>query len=143
MLKEALGFVVSRIIPPNTLSSFDGIGGWYERNPYHRYNEGDVIVLRIPPYASGFGERPVGVIEDYRIVKKLTGRRVGRYFVEMTRDASSEEYRDQLDLGAPVRTRVTEKGTEHFKWNIENLFELVPKGTSPQDALGHYDQHQR
>ena len=63
-LIERVGATIVRNIVPREALLSSELGKWYERSESHRYNAGDVLVLRAN--SLGFGVRPVAVVKEYR-----------------------------------------------------------------------------
>jgi hypothetical protein len=136
-MKETLkskGLKIINQLNPNITLGFGTIGRAYERSEGHRFNEGDVLIAskfskNRDGLWFGYGGRPVAVVIAYEKGKEDCGKDRYGYRVTM--------YFDQKDDGNGNTVR-KQKEEKHFKWNIENQFKKVPKGFTPEQALGLY-----
>ena len=121
--EETKGKIVSILIPGALLLG-GKLGSWYEKNPYHKFNEGDILVLRNNNIC-GYGIRPVAVVEKYHAE---VGKE-GRYTITMQNDSGGSffEWMDNNTVLPNVERKSQRE--EHFKWNIENQFKKVPVNT--------------
>lgn len=112
----------------------------YERDPYHKYSEGDVLILR-DRRIYGFGLRPVARVKGY--YRQEDGR--FKYLVLMSGDADYVPVPQSKGLNGLVWKNEVPEGAGrketlglHFKWNIENHFKKVPKDTTFVGAIDLY-----
>jgi hypothetical protein len=130
-----VGRAIPRIVPEGTLLT-SRLAEWYVQNESHRYQTGDVLILRGFPgndIFTGFGIRPIGTVLDYEKQEVFSGRGKQEYFYRI----SMEQDGTDPDTDEPGRiTRVE----DHFKWNIEHHFVKLPKGMTPEQALQRYGQ---
>jgi hypothetical protein len=135
MNEEIKGRIVSAVVPGTFLLGTK-LGDWYEKNPHHKFGEGDILILR-GRNAFGYGIRPVAVVKRYKVRKDEFGT-AGKYDISMYRD-------DQGDFFQWMRQNEVPQGVErivsdheiHSKWNIENQFKKVPVNTV-DEALAIY-----
>ena len=137
MKEETKGKIVSALVPGHFLLG-TRLGDWYEKNPYHRFNEGDILILKWGTGAAGYGNRPVAVVNGYKMVEDF-GRLVGRYDITMHRDKGRHIWEDEVSEGfdAGGIERIVKHHAIHFKWNIENHFKRVAVD-SVDEALALY-----
>jgi len=139
------GLIVGTLVPRNLLLG-SKLGAWYNRNPYHRFDEGDVLILR-SRNLFGYGIRPVAVVEDYKIRDFGFGEE-GKYSLTMYMDAEFVPEYSERGLVIDNRwwrhneviqcvERTVNEHELHFKWNIENQFKKVQARTV-DDALVLY-----
>ncbi len=123
MEEQTKGRIVSALVPGNFLLGTE-LGDWYERNPYHKFNEGDILILRDRNIA-GYGIRPVAVVNGYDSEEGLGKRR--NYYVTMYEDRQGDILRwaKQNEVSQGVE-RIVSNHETHVKWNIENHFKRVP-----------------
>lgn len=133
MKSKILGKIVSFLIPGNLLLG-TRLGDWYEKNSYHKYEKGDILVLK-DRCIYGYGIRPVAVIDDYRMKKDS---QEGKYHLTMHADADGdfEAWMKGNEVPQGVK-RETCTGEIHFKWNIENQFKKI-RVKNVDEALSHY-----
>ncbi len=126
MKTETKGRLVSMLIPPNFLLD-TRLGNWYDRNTYHKYKEGDILIL-FNRIVHGFGIRPVTLVNSYEN---------GRYNVTMHKDDDGDHLKwawsNRISAGIE---RITESGFKS-KWDIENLFKKT-NAESVDEALQLY-----
>ncbi|MBW2997092.1 hypothetical protein KY349_01990 [Candidatus Woesearchaeota archaeon] len=134
MIQEFLGGVVSRIVPGQSLL-LSSIGRWYSKNPYHKFNEGDILILKTRNLV-GHGVRPVAVVQGYAVRDGKYGKE-GLYELMMHTDSSGDFFKwmENNEVPAGVERRVDEE--THYKWNIENRFKRVPVN-NVDEALALY-----
>ncbi len=127
-VESALGTIVRTFVPDMTLLN-SRLGEWYDRNPSHKYQPGDILVQNGPQI--GFGQRAVAIIKDYYIDKACGGQ----YKVEMHTDGESTPDTDEI-------MRLSQEES-HFKWNMEFLFKRVPRDMTPNEAVDLYPDTQK
>ncbi len=135
MIQKTLGQIVNIVVPGDWLL-WDKLGDWYRENPYHRYNLGDVLILRNRGFV-GFGIRPVMKIQNYTLEER-GGRLESKYTVLMQSDMEGDFdrwiQRNEVLQGVE---RVVEEEV-HFKWNVEYLFKRVSTKTL-DEAVKRYN----
>jgi len=135
MNEETKGRIVSAVVPGTFLLGTK-LGEWYEKNPNHRFNEGDILILR-GRNAFGYGIRPVAVVNSYEVREDQFGK-AGKYHITMYRDGQGDFFQWMRQNEVPQGVeRVVSEDEVHFKWNIENQFKKVPV-TSVDEALVFY-----
>ncbi len=135
MDNQTKGRIVSALVPgPFLLGT--RLGDWYERNPHHRFGEGDILILR-DRRTAGYGVRPVAVVNRYELREDQFDRR-GEYDITMYRDEAGHLLRwvRQNEIPQGIE-RIASEHEIHFKWNIENHFRKVPVRTV-DEALALY-----
>lgn len=135
MNEQTLGRIVSALVPGDLLLG-TRLGKWYEKNPHHRFNQRDILILRSRTYL-GYGIRPVAVVNGYEVREDQFGK-IGKYDITMYRDGQGDFLqwmrRNEVPLGVE---RTVGEHEIHFKWNIENGFKKVPVN-SLDEALAWY-----
>ena len=130
MSTATLGHLVSALVP-KTLLLGTRLGRWYEKNPFHRFNPGDILILQSRRIL-GYGMRPVAVVHGYTIANYGFGTE-GRYAITMHSDIvnNDEDYPHWVDTNEVPRgiPREVREHKFHFKWNIENHFRKVVAST--------------
>jgi hypothetical protein len=135
-LEFAVGKAVSKIVPGNLLL-LSKLGKWYEKNSYHKYESGDILILD-SRNIYGYGLRPVAVIDNYSIGDTTFGKE-GVYTLTMYRDDAGNFFEWMGKNIIPFDVKRTESKDEcHFKGNIENQFKKV-KVSSIEQALALYE----
>lgn len=134
MREETKGRIVSALVPRTFLLGTK-LGDWYEKNPHHRFDEGDILILRHRDIL-GYGIRPVVVVNGY--VREDAFGEAGKYDITMHRDGEGNfsDWMRQNEVPQGVERTVREHEI-HFKWNIENHFKKVPVN-SVDEALALY-----
>lgn len=129
------GEIVSTLVPGDFLLGTK-LGDWYEKNPFHRFNKGDILILSSRSIF-GYGLRPVAVVNGYEIRESRSGK-TGKYDITMYHDAEGNffQWMRQNEVPQGVERTVGEHEI-HFKWNIENQFKKVPV-SSVDEALALY-----
>jgi len=125
MDKQSKGRIVSALVPRTFLLGTK-LGDWYEKNPHHKFDEGDILILR-DRNAFGYGIRPVAVVNGYELKEDQFGGKAGKYDITMYRDEQGDfsQWMKQNEVPQGVERTVSESEI-HFKWNIENQFKKVP-----------------
>lgn len=135
MESETKGKIVSTFVPGFVLLG-TRLGDWYDRNPYHRFEKGDILILR-DRRIFGYGVRPVAVVNGFEI-KDFGFGIEGKYNITMYRDAKEDFFqwatRNEILHGVE---RIVNEHEIHFKWNIENQFKKV-NVNSVDEALALY-----
>jgi hypothetical protein len=135
MDEQTKGRIVNALVPGTFLLGTK-LGDWYEKNPYHRFDEGDILILR-GRGAFGYGIRPVAVVNGYEVREDQFGK-VGKYDITMYRDGEGDFFQWMRENVVPQGVERTVNEHEiHFKWNIENQFKKVPVN-SVDEALALY-----
>ncbi|MBI1972898.1 hypothetical protein HYS50_02750 [Candidatus Woesearchaeota archaeon] len=126
MSTETLGHLVSALVPKTFLLG-TRLGRWYKKNPFHRFNPGDILILQSRRIL-GYGMRPVAVVHGYRIANYGFGIE-GRYDVTLHSDVvdDGDDYERWIQTNEVPRgiAREVRERKFHFKWNIENHFRKV------------------
>ena len=119
MLEKFLGKIVSNTFPRDLLLT-EKIAEWYEQNPYHKFNKGDILIIRDRKIL-GYGIRAVAVVNDY--YKK--GKK-GEYDIDMYKDTKGNllQWITKNEIPQGVE-RILSGHEKHFKFNIENHFKKV------------------
>lgn len=142
MSTATLGHLVSALVPKHFLLG-TRLGRWYEQNPFHRFNQGDILIL-MDRRILGYGMRPVAVVHGYAIDNYGFGRE-GRYDITISRDIvpSDEEYERWVDANKVPHgvAREVRERKFHFKWNIENHFRKVVASTL-EEAVALYGSNE-
>jgi hypothetical protein len=143
--EEMRGALVSALVPGNQLL-LSKLGEWYRANPFHKYDAGDILILK--SRHGGYGLRPVAEVQRYDLEDSRSGRgKEGIYTVKMHEDGTdsvrtgsyagsvfeSWDVKNELPTGLP---RVSEL-QKHFKWNLEYQFKKV-KVATVEEALALY-----
>ncbi|MCP3682904.1 MAG: hypothetical protein GY861_09460 [bacterium] len=134
MISELAGKFVGNVVPGKLL--LNRLGRWYEGHEYHKFDEGDILVLkeRLP----GFGKRPVAIVNEYAIKDTPDGKR-GRYDITVHKDKDGNYFRW---MGANVFPqgveRIVSENEIYPKWNIENRFKKVSVETI-DEAVALYE----
>ena len=132
--EETRGKIVSKLVPGDALLG-GKLGDWYEGNTYHKFNKGDILILK-RRNIFGYGVRPVLVVEGYEI--KIEGSRAaGRYNMTAHTDVGSDFFVWMNKNMVPEDVERTVANETHFKWNIENQFRKV-KVKTVEEALALY-----
>lgn len=135
MHEQTKGRIVSAFVPGTFLLGTK-LGDWYKKNPHHRFQEGDILILR-SRNALGYGIRPVAVVNGYEIREDQFGK-AGRYDITMYRDGGGDFFQWVRQNEVPQGVeRIIKEHEIHFKWNIENHFRKVPFKTV-DEALAYY-----
>jgi hypothetical protein len=135
MNEQTKGKIVSELVPGTFLLG-TRLGKWYEKNPYHKFDEGDILTLRNRrPF--GYGIRPVAVVNGYEVRENEFGK-AGKYDITMYSDETGDflQWMRQNEVPQGVERTVSDHEI-HFKWNIENHFKKVPVN-SVDKALALY-----
>ncbi len=120
------------ILIPGTFLLWTALGNWYERNPYHKYKEWDILILK-ENNIFWYWIRPVLMVQKYALKDWIWKYEVmsisddGGDFMEWMKDGKIQEW---------VCREVIDQET-HFKWNIENQFVKVNAKTA-EEALALY-----
>jgi hypothetical protein len=132
--EETRGRIVSKLVPGNALLG-GKLGDWYEGNTYHKFNKGDILILKARNIF-GYGVRPVIVVGGYEI-KTEHYRPVGHYNMtaHWDTDANFSDWMKKNTVPRNVRRIVDNQ--VHFKWNAENNFRKVNVKTV-EEALALY-----
>ncbi len=135
MDEQTKGKIV-RTLVPGTFLLGTKLGYWYEKNPHHKFDEGDILILRGRDIF-GYGLRPVAVVNGYDLKKDQFGK-AGKYDIAMYRDKQGDffQWMQQNEVPQDVE-RIVSEHEIHFKWNIENQFRKVPVN-SIDEALALY-----
>ena len=130
-----IGRFVSAIVPGDFMLGTK-LGKWYERNPYHKYHKGDILILRNRRIV-GFGVRPVMVVNGYEVREGMFGRE-GNYDTTSYIDSKGNflQWMKQNEIPRGVE-RTIDEHQKHFKWNLEYHFKKVPV-SSVEQALALY-----
>ena len=117
--------IVSTLVPAHSLLATK-LWDWYDENPYHKYNEWDILILSNSAY--WYGINPVAVVEWYSVEDDSFSKswKSGKYRIKMFRSLNDQE-----------SSRSISDDECHFKWNIENQFKKVNAKT-PEEALELY-----
>jgi len=119
---EKLGKLTSMFVPGDSLI-LSGLGKWYEANPYHKFNPGDILILNSRT-RFGHGIRPVAIVESYEMREARWSPYgvAGMYVVTVSRDVFGDFSIWMKENKIPKCVeRVTERNLV-FKWNIEYRF---------------------
>lgn len=109
----------------------------YDRDPYHKFDIGDVLVLKGKTY--DYGIRPVARIEDYQLREGIW-----QYSALMSRDAVFEglfpgDFTLWLAHNVVPEDATREESIDWYnKWNFEATFKRVLKGTTLVGAINLY-----
>ena len=135
MREETKGRIVSAVIPGTFLLTTK-LGHWYRKNPYHKFDKGDFLILR-DRKLGGYGVRPVAIVNSYEIRESQFGKD-GGYDIAMYRDKKADffQWMEKNEVPQGVE-RIASEHEIHFKWNIENQFKKVPVN-SVDEALALY-----
>ncbi|MDP2925300.1 MAG: hypothetical protein Q8N99_02930 [Nanoarchaeota archaeon] len=134
---EKLGKLTSMFVPSNSLV-LSRLGNWYEANPHHKYNPGDILILN-SRRRLGHGIRSVAVVESYGMREAFWNPYgvAGMYTVTVSRDVFGD---DNIWIRENKIPRGVERITERnlvFKCNIEHRFKKV-KCKNVEEALRLY-----
>jgi len=132
--EETRGRIVSKLVPGDALLG-GKLGDWYEGNTYHKFNKGDILILR-SRRIFGYGIRPVVVVDGYEI-KTEYHKPVGYYNMTAFRDADANYFDWVKNNTVPKNVVRTVTNETHFKWNAENGFKKVNVKTV-EEALAFY-----
>jgi len=125
-LKESIlfatGKIVSKVVPEDVMFGTK-LGKWYERNLYHKFDRGDILILK-GRNLFGYGIRPVAVVEGYEIKKGALDIK-GRYSIMIHGDTDGNFENWMKHNIVPKDTTRTINLEIHFKWNIEYHFKKV------------------
>jgi len=132
--EEKKGRIVSKLVPGNFLLG-SKLGDWYEKNAYHKFDKGDILVLKARRIF-GYGIRPVVVVGGYEI--KVEGSRTAGYYNTTAHsDVSGDFFVWMNENRVPDGTGRVAANEVHSKWNIENQFIKVDVKTV-EEALELY-----
>ncbi|MBU2589246.1 MAG: hypothetical protein KJ939_03205 [Nanoarchaeota archaeon] len=135
MKEQTKGRIVSTLVPETFLLGTK-LGDWYEKNPHHRFDEGDILILKNGEF--GYGIRPVAVVNGYEVKEDSFGKKAGKYDITMYRDEQGDFFQWMRQNEVPQGVeRIVGEHEIHFKWNIENQFKKVPVN-SVDEALALY-----
>ncbi|GEM_PF-4007758 len=152
MVEETFGRIVSALVLQEWMLGTK-LGDWYNRNCYHKYNCGDILILKNRG-AVGFGVRPVMVIEGYDKDLGVGSDVKETYSYVVTRHTDLYDSTWQTDVGDQVDEwrvknevpkgieRVVGEHEVHFKWNLEYLFRRVCV-RDVDEALALYGSRER
>jgi len=130
-MQENLGKLVGTLFP-SLIKRGTRVGEWYGRNPYHRFDKGDVLVLSGSKNMGhemiiGYGIRPVAVVDEF--VSGKSGEE-GHYVLTMHRDES--KWGEDWD-----GERFVTEHEERSKVYTDHDFDRVPVDTA-EEALAFY-----
>ncbi len=136
MIDEKVVGKMGSILVPGDFLLGTRLGRWYSQNSYHKWEEGDILILR-DRRSFGFGIRLVVVVEKYDFNLCPIREREGTYSYVVTRYTDLYDSMRCIDVGDQVGEwcvknevpqgveRVVLKQEIHFKWNMEYLFRRV------------------
>ena len=111
MDEQTKGRIASIFIPSHFLLG-EKLGEWYEKNPYHKFDKGDILIFR-GKGTWGYGVRPVAVVNGYE-TRADEFEKAGRYDVTMYKDEGGYLFPWMIPQGDG---RIVSKHEIHFKWN--------------------------
>lgn len=139
-MKEIIkGKLVSLI--PSFMMSFE-LSRWYSKNPYHKFNKGDILILNDRRWITN-GIRPVAFVKGFSMEDRGDYKE-GFYHITLHRDSygtksDSVWYQDfrrwmiRNEVSKGIERVVKEE--EHFKGNLEREFKKVSAKTVEEALL--------
>lgn len=135
IISEYTKWKICSILVPGEFLLWTKLWNWYEKNPYHKFDKWDILILRCN--ALGYWIRPVAIVNWY-IIKEEFWKKVWRYDITMHWDTDWDFMKWIKENWIPEWVnRESNEWQIHFKWNIENQFKKVDVG-SPEEALALY-----